>query len=195
MIYDESYFIGNNMRSPNPAGYGNYAESAYIVESADARAEKLLQILKLKNVFDSSKAVLVLGCAYGYLVKAFRSFGVAAYGLDISGFAVAQAADRLIIVGDAADYRSYRRVQALSKCSKFMAVVDENMLCCLSDEQAIKLCGYSRLFADVVIHLVKEEQRLKEFYNYHPIKEWLSVVGVFDNELWYGLYTWKDGGE
>jgi len=41
------------------------------------------------------KTVLDTGCAFGYLVAAFRKRGVQAYGIDISEYAISQVDDSI----------------------------------------------------------------------------------------------------
>jgi len=47
-----------------------------------------------KIYYDTApKTVLDVGCAMGYLVEALREFGVTAYGIDISEYAISQVAE------------------------------------------------------------------------------------------------------
>ena len=63
--------------------YGGYPEDVF-----GARA--VIRAAELLKVF-SPESVLVIGCAYGYLVDALRIAGVDAYGIDISEFAIGRA--------------------------------------------------------------------------------------------------------
>ena len=71
--YDKEYFDGGK-------GYHTYADATHFFETAQMIKERF-----------SPKSVLELGCAKGYLVKALRSLGVSAFGLDVSGYAIDNA--------------------------------------------------------------------------------------------------------
>ncbi len=75
---EEDYFTGDN--------YVDH-EAQSIGEN-----EKVLQLLRQHQATGS---VLEIGCATGMLIEALRQTGFAAYGLDISGWAVERANQRL----------------------------------------------------------------------------------------------------
>jgi ubiquinone/menaquinone biosynthesis C-methylase UbiE len=80
MTYDESYFDSGKRKQGR---FGTYSfERLY--PSQLAIAHMLVQI-------KSSKKMLDVGCAKGYLVQAFRDSGVEGYGIDISEYAITQA--------------------------------------------------------------------------------------------------------
>ena len=79
-IYDKNYFNGKKYEILYPF--------------YRAIAEGILEFFKPKRILD-------VGCAMGYLVKAFWEFGIEAYGIDISEYAIKNGITRNLIVGDA----------------------------------------------------------------------------------------------
>jgi 2-polyprenyl-3-methyl-5-hydroxy-6-metoxy-1,4-benzoquinol methylase len=72
-FYDEEYYDGGK-------GYHRYSDS----NSFAFLAARINEIMQPKSVLD-------IGCAKGFLVKAFRSMDIPAYGIDISHYALEEA--------------------------------------------------------------------------------------------------------
>lgn len=189
MIFDEAYFMGDNVAEPNPAGYSNYERDSYTNETAVARAERIISICQETGLVINT--ALVIGCAYGYLVKAFTNLGVQAYGLDISPFAINESirlgiTDK-VILGDACSSESYAVLPV-----HFDVIIEEDMLCCLTDEEAVRLCNVARFKTDFFLHLLREAPGRAEYYNYHDIDDWKNKIGTYENERWFTLYDWEE---
>lgn len=73
--------------------YSDYAGVSY---NDNELWSKIFQRVADRIIADyNPKTVLDAGCAFGYLVAAFRERGVEAYGLDISEYAISQADDSI----------------------------------------------------------------------------------------------------
>jgi len=162
MIYDESYFTGDV-----PGGYGDYGRTAFS------------RVPDLKRAADIRGPLLIVGCAYGFTVQELVASGINAYGLDVSRFAIHQAhhsvEDRLVI-GSVTERASYWTACQLACTPMFTYIVSENMLCCLTDEEAIKFQKYAEYFAVHVVHLVEERPALAQWYNYKTVAEWKELL-------------------
>jgi len=64
---------------------GEYKFYPYIEKYVSPQFHKIAKNIKTKTKPDN---VMVLGCARGYLVKAFRDIGIECYGVDISEWAI-----------------------------------------------------------------------------------------------------------
>ena len=101
-FYDEEYFV-KGTKSNYGGQFAPYVEEVYYPIA------KIMRI-KLVTVFEPKK-VMVLGCARGYLVRAFREVGVEAYGVDISEWAVKNADEKAkdyVYLGDIADLSRWK---------------------------------------------------------------------------------------
>ena len=76
--FDESYFIGNS-----GAGYTNYND---MIKWTTNRADDIEQFKPVNGI-----NVLVMGCAFGFLVKELSNRGANVKGIDISSYAISQA--------------------------------------------------------------------------------------------------------
>jgi GT2 family glycosyltransferase/MoaA/NifB/PqqE/SkfB family radical SAM enzyme len=103
-FYSEAYFLyaeGSNYGRKDKDG--NLLFTPYDEQSYLPRNRQLASFIK--NIYNPEK-VLVLGCARGYLVKAFRELNVEAYGIDISEWAIQNAPPEIsdhLYVGDICD--------------------------------------------------------------------------------------------
>lgn len=104
-FYSEGYFLrgeGSNYGRVNDDGevlFSPYTEEAYY-------NGRLTVARSMRDRLPRFKKVLVLGCARGYLVKAFRDIGFEAYGVDISEWAIEQCAkgvEEYVLCGDICD--------------------------------------------------------------------------------------------
>src|SRR3990172_72968 len=148
IAYDETYFSGGG----NIGGYDNYSETNY--RDTSTRTGQLIQKTVDSGINIVGKKVLVLGCAYGYLVKHLVSLGVDAYGLDISTFAISQAPQEIasrVFVGDARLESSYTQAKTLAGLTKpnekFDLIADEDMISCLTDAEAVAFCTLSKKYS------------------------------------------------
>lgn len=192
IIYNEHYF--NN--GGDIGGYSNYSEPNY--RNTSIRSNQLIQKVAELAVNIIGKKVLVLGCAYGYLVKHLVLLGVDAYGMDISSFAISQAPFEIasrIFVGDARLESSYIQAKTLAgltkKNDKFDLIIDEDMIGCLTDAEAIVFCTFGRNYSIMLYHLVDVSPHLAQWYNLHTLEEWKAVVGASPKEKWFERFSWE----
>lgn len=78
--FTEDYY----MRGPE-TGLSNYQSFSWLPDRTIPAVLRLKERLGIA----STDCVLDFGCARGYMVKAFHFIGIAAYGYDISGWAIA----------------------------------------------------------------------------------------------------------
>jgi SAM-dependent methyltransferase len=85
--YDQSYFEGDNTRREGYPHYGEWfvRHDFAVVWADDIEAETGLVV---------GKDVLVVGCAYGFLVAELEARGANVIGIDISAYAIAEANSR-----------------------------------------------------------------------------------------------------
>jgi SAM-dependent methyltransferase len=125
--------------------------------------------------------VLIVGCAYGLTVQALLKRGIDAYGIDISNYAVDRAReftdlqDR-IILGHASSKEAYWKVCQVASVPMFTYIVSENMLCCLTDKEAIEFQKCAEYFSVHILHLIEIRPALAKWYNYKTVKEWQQLL-------------------
>jgi 2-polyprenyl-3-methyl-5-hydroxy-6-metoxy-1,4-benzoquinol methylase len=190
ITYDSVYFNSGGAIG----GYDNYRWNSYLNEDSSVLANKFVQKALTLSVDLSGKKVLVVGCAYGFLVQYLISLGVDAYGMDISSYAVSQSPvpDKLI-VGDVrldADWKRAKTLAGLTGNQKFDMVIDEDMICCLTDSEASSFCTYARKYGSILVHLIDLSTTLVNWYNFHTISEWKAIAGMADK--WYSRFNWLE---
>jgi hypothetical protein len=123
--------------------------------------------------------ILVVGAAFGYLVKDLLPYGEA-YGIDASEWAVGQVeqslSDRVILADILTDTEQIREL------GPFGCVVTEDLLPCLTDGEAQTAAGVCAELNPLVIHLVTERGEAADL-NYHVVAEWASLTGQFTISL------------
>lgn len=197
IAYDADYFQGDLSAIPEPSGYGNYGEPNY--RDTSTRTGQLIQKTVDSGINVVGKKVLVLGCAYGYLVKYLVSLGVDAYGLDISSFAISQAPPEIasqVFVGDARLESSYTQAKTLAGLTKpndkFDLIVDEDMVVCLTDAEAVTLCTLGKKYSSMLYHLIDVSPHLAQWYNLHTVAQWKTLVGTSPKEKWFERFSWEE---
>lgn len=75
--YGQAYFDGGH-------GYQSYGDAEHFKQKAEWLVKEF-----------QPQTVLEIGCAKGYLVKALRDLGIAAYGCDISEYALNEAPEEV----------------------------------------------------------------------------------------------------
>jgi len=80
----ESYYTGDYFEGGREDGYADYGESAAVLAEEFARA-----VERLRGVAPTGGALLEIGCAYGFFLKAAAPFW-RVHGLEISADAVAR---------------------------------------------------------------------------------------------------------
>jgi 2-polyprenyl-3-methyl-5-hydroxy-6-metoxy-1,4-benzoquinol methylase len=197
ITYDADYFQGDLSETPEPSGYGNYAEPDY--RDTSTRTGQLIQKTIDSGISVAGKKVLILGCAYGYLVKHLVSLEVDAYGLDISSFAISQApaeiASRVFVV-DARLEASFEQAKTLAgltkRNDKFDLIVDEDMIGCLTDAEAVTFCTLGKSYSNMFYHLIDVSPHLAQWYNLYTVAEWKAIVGTSPKEKWFERFSWEE---
>jgi cyclopropane fatty-acyl-phospholipid synthase-like methyltransferase len=85
-IYDKDYF--ENGVEIGKSGYTNYR---WLPERAYREVRAVINLLGI----EPGQTVLDFGCAKGYWVRAFREYGINAYGCDTSDYALSNADDNV----------------------------------------------------------------------------------------------------
>ena len=185
MNFDESYFMGNTVKNPNPAGYGNYFDDPNLREPFQVLARNLISKLQ---ILPHAK-VLVVGCAFGFSVHYLYDLNIESYGMDISKFAVDKATgDRKanVLIGDARLEKDFEQFGV----EKFDLIFDEDMICCLTDKEAKKFCEIANKYGSRVVHYLTAGNHLSKWYNNHTLQEWKEIIGGTDR--WFERYTWNE---
>lgn len=192
--YNINYYNGGG----SIGGYDNYSATTYYSETAEMLATKFLERSGLLGIDLVNKKVLVVGCAYGFLVKYLIALGVQAYGMDFSSYAISQAPVELagrVMLGDArldADFQSAKTMAELTKQQNFDMIIDEDMICCLTDAEAVTFRTLLMKYSNYVIHLIDLAPNLINWYNFHTIAEWKAIVGTSPKEKWYSRFYWSE---
>lgn len=190
IVYDEIYF--NN--GGNIGGYDNYRWNSYINENSSVLASKFVQKALTLNIDLTGKKVLVVGCAYGFLVQYLINLGCDAFGMDISSFAISQSpVPTRVITGDVrldSDWKRAKTLAGLTGNQKFEMIIDEDLICCLTDSEATSFCTCARKYGKVLVHLIDLASNLPNWYNFHTIAEWKSIIGMADK--WYSRFDWRE---
>lgn len=193
ITYDENYFTGGS-----DAGYDEYSEANY--RDTSTRSDQLITKAQANGINPVGKKVLVLGCAYGYLVKHLVSLGVDAYGMDISSFAISQAPAVIssrVFVADARLEASFDQAKTLAgltkRNDKFDLIIDEDMITSLTDAEAVTFCTLGKSFSNMFYHLVDVSPHLSQWYNLHTLAEWRTLIGTSPKEKWFERFSWEEG--
>ncbi len=170
--FDMSYFDGNKAVYRHNAGYSKY-ERWRRHDGVDSLGEYWKDYAnKLKNTYDLvNKKVLEIGCAKGFVVEDLREMGVDAYGLDISTYAIREAAPvaaPYLIIGDARVYLSNY------KDGEFDVVFSSRFMECFSDEVIPPLISEMNRISKFQFHVI-EELETSRFYNIKTLEKWLSL--------------------
>lgn len=138
----------------------------------------------------SSVKVLVVGCAYGYTVEQLRaSWGIDAFGMDVSQWAVDNAAVGGIHLGDATSAADLRSVRQATPGGRFDVVFSEAMLSCLTDAEAVTATENMRSEAKrVALHRVWSTDGsdvVPEYYNDKTLAEWRALCDPDGEDGWF----------
>mgnify|MGYP001600005076 FL=1 len=195
ITYDINYFNGGG----DIGGYTLYSATTYYYETSEMLATKFLNKSIALNSNITGKKVLVAGCAYGFLVKSLIGLGVNAYGMDISSYAISQAPAEIsskVMVGDVrieADFISAKAMAGITASNgKFDLIIDEDMICCLTDAEASTFRTLAMKYSNMFIHFIDTAPHLIQWYNWHSITEWKTNLGTSPKEKWYARFTWSE---
>jgi len=114
--------------------------------------------------------------------------------MDISAYAISQAPPEIanrLLVGDVrieADYGRAKTLAGLKGNQKFDAIIDEDMIECLTDQEAVASCTLFRKYANAVMHLISDFPHLSAWYNYHTLSEWKALC----EDKWFSRFYWVE---
>jgi hypothetical protein len=110
--------------------------------------------------------ILIVGCGWGFLVdELHRLDHTDCWGIDASDYAIANRVHKQVVKADMLD----------PPLSHFSTAVTEDLLPCLTDEEAAVAAINCASIAPIVIHLVTEHGQGD--LNYHSTAEWLRLTG------------------
>lgn len=178
--YDARYFDGKHQDYRHNAGYGEY-KRWFRTDGADSLGEFWLD--KAKSLVDTydlvDKKVLEIGSAKGFIVEDLRSFGVDAYGLDISQYVYDEASAELkpfLTVGDARTYLSKY------KDEEFDVILSLRFLECLSEAELPSLVNEMNRISKSQIHFIDEKSN-PNFYVEQPLSWWSKLSFTRDSTI------------
>lgn len=181
--YDEDYFDGGV--DCHPAGYTEYKRSSVYdaltgYEKWKQKAWKFWQ--KYQDQFPNGPSdvkILDIGCGKGFLVQDLRELGFDAWGIDISPYAISQAAPEVapfLSVGDIKNLASYG-------VDEFDAVVGFRVLPCFTNAELL-------ILSPEIVRISKKQFFLIDCNDYYTAEE-LQVVNQYYNmktkEQWQNL--------
>lgn len=158
--------------------YGQYKRFAWFKR----RAEIIRQTY-------GPESVLIIGCGWGYLVDELRKKGVAAWGVDLSEYAIRRAHAEVPDVYryiSKADGRNARQMERVGPGYFDLAVTEDVLTTCSNEQEVERFLEAARTVSDQRLHIVtcwlptqdlpdKLEQRDKRVL-WHYEEEWLELV-------------------
>jgi hypothetical protein len=180
--YDASYFEGGSQTYTHNGGYtwygktnfntkGIFAPDVPIEESTGNVFGDMIKALNFRaSGVLVGKKCLVLGCAYGFEVKAMRDLGVDAYGIDVSAFAISQASAEIAPYLSVHDARTY--LPTLGK-NAYDYIFSRGFLECLTDAEVTALIiQMDRVSKSGQMHQFVAANA--DYYNVKTLQEWAT---------------------
>lgn len=170
--YDISYFDGKLSSHHHNAGYSYYQRFNVTREVNGVEYHDTFQIAH-RELFDSypiihNSKLLDVGCAKGFLVEDFRSWGVEAYGIDVSEYAISCAIEDIkpyLVVGDARTYlTNYSDLE-------FDVLISQRFMECFEDEEIPNLVNHFNRISKTQIHVI-DEWPVDTYYNQKKLNAW-----------------------
>lgn len=172
--FDQSYFEGVDVATPNPAGYTDYS-----VEYFDFG--QLASEISGKG----TDPLIIVGAAYGFVMRDLPN-GWDVAGMDISPWAVGESANVVgsgaIIEGDATSATDVSTLAGEVR-GKPRWGVTECLFSCLTDSEAVTVADNLRSEAREVMHFVWTEPH-PDYYNVKTLAEWQSLVDPDGQDTW-----------
>lgn len=176
---DERYYHGDSVADPHPAGYSDYSRTSFNFRQ---KALDIIDVMEKYGIDPYDVTFVDLGCSFGYTVEELVDFGVDAYGLDYSEYAVAHApesiADR-ILLGDATV------PEDVPTSDVYYA---RYLFCMLDDVEAMIAMNIiqSRDPELVIVELwcTDEYHEKDEYYNDNTLAEWITILGDYSNTVY-----------
>lgn len=133
-----------------------------------ARRAQLLQTMP--------EPLLIVGCAFGYLVEELRKLGKDVDGIDASRWAIEnKVSDRVYLLDIFHKTAIEIARQNKGNVGPFATVVTEDLLPCLTDNEARTVAVNCARLGNLVVHLVTERGEVAEL-NYHPTGYWMNLT-------------------
>lgn len=129
--------------------------------------------------------ILVVGCAWGYVVQDLLALGRNVWGIEASHWAVSMAyvkvdgeAARRVVFGDATQSSSMDYAAAQASVGRFDVAVTDDILPVLTDGEIQKCVDECRRIAKNVIHCVtpKPNDPVELDLNWKTIEEWRALL-------------------
>jgi len=170
--YDISYFDGELTSLRHNAGYTRYQRWKR-VEGVGSRgeyyADLAAKLISTRGL--AGKKILELGCAKGFLVEDLRAQGIDAWGLDVSAYAVSQAAPAVIPFLSVADART---ALAAFANKSWDAVFSNRFLECIDLADVPALITQMTRIAKAQFHIIDENPNAL-YYVAQPLAAWLAL--------------------
>lgn len=112
--------------------------------------------------------ILVVGCGFGGLVRAFSDLGKQAWGIDASQYAIDNRVSERVRLGSILNLSD-------SPLGEFGTLITEDVLPCLTDDEAVIAARNCQALAPIVINLVTEQGQAD--LNYHSTGYWMTLTG------------------
>src|SRR3990167_4688588 len=180
--YDISFFDGGKSNLTHNAGYHYYTRWPRINNDFVSHEESQGEFYRdlafyLTKTFDlKGKGILDVGCAKGFVVKDLRDFGVEAYGVDISQYAVDSSEEKVKPYLTCADARTYlKNYQDL----EFDFLFTRWVLDYIPFNDLSSLVSEMNRISRQQVHIVWEDF-LPEFCNKFSISEWVNQFDFKD---------------
>lgn len=166
-FYDEEYFLKG---TKSHYGHGCIAPYTHPIYLQVARRQA-----KILKFICNPRKVLVVGCALGYLVQAFREVGVKAWGIDVSKWAIEHAPKHLkpyLVHGDACDMHMFptRSFDLVTAFNTLEHIPMPNLL------KAISEC--CRVTSEIFVFdgVIKDDGIDKSHVSIFPPEWWIAQV-------------------
>lgn len=111
--------------------------------------------------------ILVAGCGFGGLVRAFRDRDKQAWGIDASEWATSNRVSERVRHGNILDLRDW-------ELSEFATLITEDLLPCLTDDEVMIAARNCLALSPIVVHLVTEQGQAN--LNYHSTGYWMNLT-------------------
>jgi hypothetical protein len=109
--------------------------------------------------------LLIVGCAFGFLVDELLKLKIDAWGIDASKWAVEKRVSERVVLADILNM----------PFSHFSTVVTEDLLPCLTDAEVKQVAASCADIGPLVIHMVTEQGEAD--LNYHSTGYWVNLTG------------------
>lgn len=198
ITYDKNYYVDEPVGLGHAAGYTAYSRAMWGDSFTWDGFAQTTQARALAKGFDiTGRKVLIVGCAFGYMIEYLLALGVDPYGIDVSSYAIGQADPSIasrVYTGDAtqdAVVKAAKQAFGMKRNDRFDLIVSEDLLVCLTDAEAQAADQAWRANAQQVGHRVTTHPIVGGWYNIHMLAEWRALLGP-QSWLW-DYFDWTEG--